>query len=258
MASRCNACKDGLRYQHAVQAAFQPILDLGRETVFAYEALIRGPAGEGAASVLSQVKQADVYSFDQACRVTAIRDAVAAGIVDTGARLSINFLPNAVYSPKACIQLTLNTANATGFPPERLIFEFTENESLDSAHVANIVAAYRELGFLTALDDFGAGHAGLGLLADLQTDLVKIDMGLVRDCDRDPRRRVILESLVRLMRRLHIDLVAEGVETEDELAVLKLLGVRYVQGYLFGQPEIGRLAPFPDWLRRPVRRRASA
>jgi EAL domain-containing protein (putative c-di-GMP-specific phosphodiesterase class I) len=258
MASRCNACKDGLRYQHAVQAAFQPILDLDQECVFAYEALIRGPAGEGAASVLAQVQEAEIYSFDQACRVTAIRAAVAAGIVDTGARLSINFLPNAVYSPMACIQLTLSTARATGFPAERLIFEFTENEALDSAHVASIVAAYRELGFLTALDDFGAGHAGLGLLADLETDLVKIDMALIRGCDRDPRRRIILESLIRLMRRLHIDLIAEGVESEDELAVLKLLGVRYVQGYLFGRPEIGRLLPFPDWLRRSTWQRATA
>ena len=60
------------------------------------------------------------------------------------------------------------------------------------------------------------------------------------------------------MRRLHIDLIAEGVESEDELAVLKLLGVRYVQGYLFGQPEIGRLLPFPDWLRRSTRQRATA
>jgi EAL domain-containing protein (putative c-di-GMP-specific phosphodiesterase class I) len=204
------------------------------------------------------VKEAEVYSFDQACRVAAIRDAVTAGIVETGARLSINFLPNAVYSPKACIQLTLSTAKATGFPAERLIFEFTENESLDSAHVANIVAAYRELGFLTALDDFGAGHAGLGLLADLETDLIKIDMALVHGCDRDPRRRVILESLVRLTRRLNVTLIAEGVETEDELAVLKLLGVRYVQGFLFGQPEIGCLLPFPEWLRRPARRRATA
>jgi EAL domain-containing protein (putative c-di-GMP-specific phosphodiesterase class I) len=256
--SLCTACKDGKTYPAAVQAAFHPILDLDRESVFAYEALVRGPAGEGAAIVLAQVKDHEIYSFDQACRVAAIRDAVASGIVDTGARLSINFLPNAVYSPKACIQLTLRTARETGFPAERLIFEFTENETLDSAHVANIVAAYRQLGFLTAIDDFGAGHAGLGLLADLETDLVKIDMALVQGCDRDPRRRAILESLVRLMRRLQVTLIAEGVETEAELATLRLLGVRYVQGFLFGEPEIGRLAPYPEWLRDPVRKQARA
>jgi EAL domain-containing protein (putative c-di-GMP-specific phosphodiesterase class I) len=255
MTSRCSACLEGQSFPLAVKAAFHPILDLESESVFAYEALIRGPAGEGAAFVLGQVQDGEVYSFDQACRVAAIRDAVAAGIVETGARLSINFLPNAVYSPKACIQLTLRTAREAGFPAERLIFEFTENETLDSAHVAKIVAAYRELGFLTAIDDFGAGHSGLGLLADLETDIVKLDMALVQGCDRDPRRRTILETLVRLMRRLRISLIAEGVETEEELAVLRLLGVRYAQGFLFGQPEIGRLLPYPDWLRRPMRRR---
>ena len=257
MGSRCNACREGRSFPLAVQAAFHPILDLQEECVFAYEALIRGSEGEGAASVLSQVSASDVYSFDQACRVAAIRDSVEAGIVETGARLSINFLPNAVYSPKACIQLTLRTAAATGFPADRLIFEFTENEALDSAHVAGIVAAYRELGFMTAIDDFGAGHAGMGLLADLSTECVKLDMALIRDCDADRRRRIILEALVRLMQRLNMILIAEGVETDAELATLQLLGVRYVQGFLFGQPALRALAPFPDWLRRSQRKSAA-
>lgn len=255
MVDRCNACREGQSFPLAVQAAFHPILDLQEERVFAYEALIRGPAGEGAASVLSQVSAKDVYSFDQACRVAAIRDSVSAGIVATDARLSINFLPNAVYSPKACIQLTLRTAAATGFPAERLIFEFTENETLNSVHVASIVAAYRELGFMTAIDDFGAGHAGMGLLADLATECVKLDMALVRGCDADPRRRLILEALVRLAQRLGTMLIAEGVETEAELATLQLLGVRYVQGFLFGEPRLRALDPYPDWLRRTSRPR---
>lgn len=250
MPGSCDACREGRTFPLAAQAAFHPILDLQDECVFAYEALIRGPAGEGAASVLAHVGAEDTYRFDQACRVTAIRDAVAAGIVESGARLSINFLPNAVYSPQACIQLTLRTARETGFPADRLIFEFTENETLDSKHVAAIVAAYRKLGFLTAIDDFGAGHARLGLLADLSTDLVKLDMALVRGCDRDPRRRLIIEHLVSLARRLALTLIAEGVETESELACLRLLGIRYVQGFLFGEPRLKELTPYPEWLRQ--------
>ncbi|MCW3798133.1 EAL domain-containing protein [Sphingomonas sp. BN140010] len=252
----CEACKDGKAFPLPTRAAFQPILDLQEERVFAYEALIRGIDGQSAAFVLQQVGDEQVYSFDQACRVTAIRDAVAAGIIGTGAKLSINFMPNAVYSPKACIQLTLKTARENGFPQDRLIFEFTENEKLDVAHIRNIVAAYRELGFTTAIDDFGAGHAGLNLLADLQTDMVKVDMDLIRGIDRDSRRRAILESLVQLLRRLGTEIVAEGVETEEELAVLRLFGIRFVQGYLFGKPALGTLQPYPDRLRRgAVRRR---
>ena len=138
--------------------AFQPIVDVHDGVPFAYEALVRGPAGEGAASVLSQLSDNNRYAFDQQCRVKAIETAAAVGLIGTGARLSINFLPNAVYSPAACIQLTLKTAKKVLFPTDRLIFEFTENEEMvDPTHVANIIATYQKMGFGTALDDFGAG-----------------------------------------------------------------------------------------------------
>src|SRR5438067_2453556 len=124
--------------------AFQPIVDMSSGLPFAFEALVRGPGGEGAAEVLAKVTPENRYAFDQRCRVKAIETAVQAGILDTPARLSINFLPNAVYSPKACIQLTLKTAAATGLPTNRLIFEFTEQEEMaDPGHVANIVATYQ-------------------------------------------------------------------------------------------------------------------
>ena len=164
--------------------AFQPIVDIVDGSPFAYEALVRGPSGESALSVLSQVSDANRYAFDQQCRVKAIETAAKAGLIDTPARLSINFLPNAVYSPAACIQLTLKTARATDFPTDRLIFEFTENEEMtDPDHVAGIIATYQKMGFGTALDDFGAGHAGLNLLARFQPDIIKLDMELIRGLD---------------------------------------------------------------------------
>lgn len=90
--------------------AFQPIMDCDTGLPFAFEALVRGSNGEGAAEVLSQVTPENRYAFDQQCRIAAIEGAVASGILETSAKLSINFLPNAVYSPVACIQLTLRTA----------------------------------------------------------------------------------------------------------------------------------------------------
>jgi EAL domain-containing protein (putative c-di-GMP-specific phosphodiesterase class I) len=177
------------------------------------------------------------YAFDQQCRVKAIETAARAGILEGPARLSINFLPNAVYSPKACIQLTLRTARETGFPTDRLIFEFTEQEEMsDTEHVANIVATYQAMGFGTALDDFGAGHAGLGLLARFQPDHIKLDMELVRGIDSSLPRRVIVEGIVRMCAALGITLIAEGIETEAELAALRSLGIRYVQGFLLARP----------------------
>ena len=225
--------------------AFQPIVDIETGRAWAYEALVRGPNGEGAGEVLAAVTPENRYAFDQQCRVAAITQAVEAGIVGTGARLSINFLPNAVYSPVACIQLTLKTAAAVGFPADRLIFEFTENEEMvDSRHVANIVDTYRRMGFSTALDDFGAGHAGIALLSRFQTDIVKLDMALIRDLDTSLPRRMIVEGLVRMFERMGIVVVAEGIETVGEYEALRSIGVRHMQGYLLARPGYRSLPPF--------------
>lgn len=227
-----------------IAMAFQPIVDCETGLPFAFEALVRGSKGESAADVLALVTPENRYAFDQQCRVAAIEGAVAAGILDTDAKLSINFLPNAVYSPVACIQLTLKTARATGFPTDRLIFEFTENEEMaDTDHIKNIVASYRKMGFATAIDDFGAGYAGLGLLAKFQPDLIKLDMELIRAIDSSMPRRLIVESVVRLCEKFGIVVVAEGVETVAEYDTLRGLGVRYIQGYLLARPDFQALPP---------------
>lgn len=231
-------------HEFDISMAFQPIVDVETGKPFAFEALVRGGNGEGAAEVLASVSDERRYAFDQKCRVAAIEGAVAAGILDTGACLSINFLPNAVYSPLACIQLTLKTALATGFPTERLIFEFTENEEMiDSDHVRSIIEAYQKLGFGTAIDDFGAGHAGLGLLAKFQTDYLKLDMALIRDLDHSRPQRLVVEGVVRIAQSLGIGVIAEGIETVAEFAALRKMGVRYIQGYLLARPEFESLPP---------------
>lgn len=231
----CQGCRSEAE-TFAIAMAFQPIVDSETGKPFAFEALVRGSQGESAAEVLARVTAENRYAFDQQCRVAAIEGAVAAGILDTDAKLSINFLPNAVYSPVACIQLTLKTARATGFPTDRLIFEFTENEEMADTHIGNIVESYRQMGFATALDDFGAGYAGLGLLAKFQPDLIKLDMELIRAIDTSMPRRMIVESMVRLCTKLGIVLIAEGIETVAEYDALRTLGVRYIQGYLLARP----------------------
>lgn len=239
----CQGCR-APEHEFGIAMAFQPIVDADTGEVFAYEALVRGANGEGAAEVLAKVTEEKRYSFDQQCRVAAIEGAVEAGILDTSARLSINFLPNAVYSPLACIQLTLKTARQAGFPTERLIFEFTENEHMqDTEHVRNIVETYNKMGFGTALDDFGAGFAGLGLLTRIETDYLKLDMELIRAIDTSERKRIIVEGAVRVAQRLGITVIAEGIETRGEHDTLRLIGVRYMQGYYIAPPAFRALPP---------------
>ena len=225
--------------------AFQPIVNVETGNVYAYEALVRGPNGEGAATVLSQVTEANRYSFDQNCRVQAITLASRLGLVETGASLSINFLPNAVYSPAACIQLTLKTARDLKFPMDRLIFEVTEGEQVsDPQHLQNIAREYQRHGFQVALDDFGAGFANLNLLAELECSIVKLDMALTRNLHRRPRAEAIVRSATRLCRELGITAIAEGVETVQEFSLLRDCGLRLMQGYLLAKPAFEALPTF--------------
>ena len=229
--------------------AFQPIVDLETRRVFAYEALARGPQGQPSATVMEQITDENRYRFDQNCRVKALELAVKLDLAATGAKLAINFMPGAVYNPVACIQVTLHTARAVGFPLDRIIFEITESEKIvDRKHLLSIVDEYRRHGFTMAIDDFGAGYAGLNVMAEMRVEIVKLDMDLIRGIDRRPAARSIVQSMVELCRVLDTEVIAEGVETIQELATLRRCGVNLMQGYLFARPQFESLpeAVFPD------------
>ena len=242
MSTGCQGCRDGGGFTLPFSMAFQPIVDVVSGATFAHEALVRGPKGEGAYSILSAVDDTNRYAFDQQCRIRAIEMAAKLGLADDGACLSINFMPNAVYEPRACIRLTLDAATRTGFPLDRIIFEFTEAEKLDTVHLLNILKTYKAIGLQTAIDDFGAGYAGLQLLSQFQPDIVKIDMDLVRGVDAAPVKRSILRHTLRLLEELGITPVCEGVETAGELDVLQDLGVHLIQGYVLAKPSFESLA----------------
>ncbi len=245
MSIGCAGCRDGSSFPHAFSMAFQPIVDITTGKTFAQEALVRGLSGESAHSVLSQVTDQNRYGFDQACRTIAIEKASSLGLMGGDSYLSINFMPNAVYEPRACIRQTMLAAERTGVPPERLIFEFTEQEKIEVLHLQHIMSSYREFGFMTAIDDFGAGHSGLALLTKLQPDIVKIDMELVRDIDTEPVKRMVLGHVVNLLNDLGIQIVYEGVEMPAELAVIRDMGAKLVQGYLLARPAFEALVE-PD------------
>ncbi|EQD32683.1 diguanylate phosphodiesterase, partial [mine drainage metagenome] len=152
--------------------AFQPIVDSESGAIYAHEALVRPLGGGSAHEVLSRITDENRYAFDQACRVKAI---TLAAELKMRSLLSINFLPNAVYQPAACIRATLEAAARTGFPQQQIVFEVTEDEpSRDANHLMAIFTEYKRHGMRTAIDDFGAGHSGLNLLAQFQPDIIKI------------------------------------------------------------------------------------
>jgi len=235
----CGRCRDLPELPFEFTMAFQPIVDTRQSRVFGYEALVRGTQGEGAFQILSQVTEDLRYQFDQACRIKAIELGARLGIESF---LSINFLPNAVYEPKSCIQATLAAAGKYGFPCERIIFEVNESEPIDDpAHLGRIFSEYHSQGFTTAIDDFGAGHAGLNLLADFQPGIIKLDMALIRDIDTNKARQSIVRGIINTAREMNIQIIAEGVETQAELDTLRGLGIDLFQGFLLARPAVESL-----------------
>lgn len=239
----CAHCGDEAPLDFDFTMAFQPIVDTRNRSVFAYECLVRGIDGSGAPTILAKVNDQNRYTFDQKCRVTAVE---MASRLKVPCFLSINFLPNAVYQAATCIRATLAAAQRFNFPTDRLIFEITENERPDHAHIKNIVLEYRRQGFMTALDDFGAGYSGLNLLAEFQPDIIKLDMALLRGIDQDRVRQSIVAGVVRICRQLDIEVIAEGIEQVGELRTLQSFGVYLFQGYLLARPGFESL-PAVHW-----------
>jgi EAL domain-containing protein (putative c-di-GMP-specific phosphodiesterase class I) len=244
---RCGACADGIAAPFPFTMAFQPIVDVKARTVFAYEALVRGPGGEGAMSVLEKVTVGNRYAFDQSCRITAIRLAAELGVPQSDAYLSINFIPGAMYEPRNCIRATLAAARRYDFRLDRLIFEVTEGEEVtDKEKLREIFDEYHRQGFLTAIDDFGAGYSGLNLLKDFQPHLIKLDMEMIRNIHQAPAQQAIVHAVIAMCRDMRIRLIAEGVETLEEYRYLHELGIRLYQGYLFARPAFEAL-PTVAW-----------
>ena len=230
----CRDCQDNNELEFDFTMAFQPIINCRTQTIFGYEALVRGVNKESAYSIISQVTDENKYIFDQQCRIKAIS---LAAKLKLDSMLSINFLPNAVYQPERCIRTTLEAAKKYDFPTKNIMFEFTEVEKInDAEHVKRIVEYYKSLGFKTAIDDFGSGYAGLNLLADFQTDLIKIDMELIRNINSTPARKAIVTHCLSMFEDMNITALAEGIETYEEYVWLKNAGVELMQGYLFAKP----------------------
>jgi EAL domain-containing protein (putative c-di-GMP-specific phosphodiesterase class I) len=230
----CTNCSHEGALDFDFTMAFQPIINCKTHQVYGYEALVRGLNNESAFSIISKVNDENRYLFDQLCRVKAI---ALASKLKLESMLSINFLPNAIYKPERCIRTTLDAAEKYNFPTDRIMFEFTEVEKItDTEFIRSIVEYYNKSGFVTAIDDFGSGYSGLGLLADFQTNIVKFDIHLIRNIDQDKSRQAIIKNCLNLFKDLNITPLAEGIETKEEMLWLSGSGIELMQGYLFAKP----------------------
>lgn len=224
------------------QFALQPIIDARGHTVASLEALIRSNSGGSPEQVFEGMTPQQRYEFDLACKTHAF---ALASRLDLGTcKISVNLLPMSLTAVPDAVARLGGLIAANGLSPHQVTVEITEEEAIshfDAFRVA--LKQLRELGVSIAIDDFGAGFAGLSLLSKFQPDSLKIDRVIVDGIYHDGPRQAIVRAIVECCRAMGITTVAEGVETAEDWCWLEAAGVDLFQGYLFARPTLNGVAP---------------
>ncbi|GAB3571326.1 hypothetical protein GCM10027405_37260 [Arthrobacter alkaliphilus] len=214
--------------------AFQPIRRLGTGCVIGVEALTRF-SGSQALSPEARFMEAASIGLDIELEILALRTALT-----TAARLPSELYISANLSPRACLDPRLAAAIVdSAVPPRRIVLEVTERQEVgDYAPLAAALAPLRRAGLRIAVDDAGAGFASMRHILQLKPDLIKLDREIIAGIDGDPAQRALGAAMVGFACEIGAVLVAEGIETEAELAAVTKLGMTAAQGYLLGRPSL--------------------
>ncbi len=256
--------------RRALTAVFQPIVDFDGGSILGYEGLIRGPAGsplESPGALFAQAAREGLsvrleHAAAQACM------AAFAGLQCEG-KLFLNFSADALVALGDTREHTIAWLEQHGLSAERIVLELTEQcEIADVRSFAPAVAALRETGIQFALDDYGTANASMNLWVRLQPDVVKIDRFFIDDIANDPLKFEAVRAMQHFAGASGAKLVAEGIENEADLIVVRDMGIALGQGFFFGRPQAraprkleqaahealgaGHIAVFPGATRTPV------
>lgn len=234
----------GLMRSNRLDCVFQPIVSLRDGSIYSHEALIRGPQDTSFhtpdALLAAAARESLNIEFESACVIAAL-DRWGA-LFQTG-RLFVNISAEVLVQVlKHCGRDALmELIGDFGVLPRMLVLEITEHERVtDMDYLASVVAEIRTTGVSLALDDFGDGRSSLRLWSQLKPEIVKIDKYFTKDISQHADKLKTIQALQQIAAIFDTSLVAEGIETEDDLRVLRDLGIAYGQGYLLGRP-----APLP-------------
>ncbi|NBB93693.1 MAG: EAL domain-containing protein [Gammaproteobacteria bacterium] len=219
-----------------IRFAFQPLVDETTGRSFGHEALVRGCSGESPAQIIASVRPENLFYFDQACRLGAIREASRIGLEGD---LHINCTEVDPDNLEAALESTALAVDESRFRPEQIVLEFGSLERLGNPRqLAEVRGRANAYGFRVAADNFGAGEAGLKRLAVFRPEYVKLDHELITGIHGSLRRQAIVLGVLASCRVLGIEAIAAGVEREAEIDWLRQAGVERFQGYYFGRPEL--------------------
>ncbi|MFJ2340207.1 bifunctional diguanylate cyclase/phosphodiesterase [Pseudomonas protegens] len=225
--------------QSGLHSLFQPIISLSERRILGYEALSRGPSNSplhSPVALFAVARQAGRLSeLEIACRQSACK------------RFSEQQLPGKLFlnvSPESLLEAahqpgrTLQLLEDFGIPPSQVVIELTEQTPIDDLQLLqNALHHYRDMGFSIALDDLGAGYSSLRLWSELRPDYVKIDRHFIDGIHQDALKREFVGSILQIAKASRAQVIAEGIELTEELAVLTEMGVDLVQGYLLCRPQ---------------------
>jgi len=217
---------------------YQPIVRLGDGSVFGYEALSCGPDGDvfqNPEMLFSFAEETDqIVDLERLCRGESVRGSTR---LPRGHKLFLNCSAHGIGDVEGLSTQLVAQAQAAGLRPSDVVLEITERVAVTAWNdFRKRIDDLREMGFGVAIDDMGAGYSSLHSVAEVQPDFLKFDIALVRDIHLSPIKRGLLESLVLLAERIDSQVIAEGVEKEEEFETLRGMNVPFGQGYLFSPP----------------------
>lgn len=221
-----------------ISTVYQPIASLVDGTIMGYEALSRGPLGSPLQSPNKLFEAAKnnnrTWELELLCRIKAIERASS---LEKNKYLFINVDPHIFKDDKFKKGFTKDFLAEHNMSPEFIIFEITEKTCVEDYKSFKIALNnYVDQGYKIAIDDTGSGYSGLKMLTETKPHYVKIDMDIIRDVNKDTFKQALLECFVKLSEITNMKLIAEGIETEEELQTLIKLGVHAGQGYFLGRP----------------------
>ncbi|WP_047229656.1 bifunctional diguanylate cyclase/phosphodiesterase [Pseudomonas brassicacearum] len=225
--------------QSGLHSLFQPIICLSERRIVGYEALTRGPSNSPLHSpiaLLSVARQAGRLSeLELACRRSACQRFNEQKLPG---KLFLNVSPESLLEAAHQTGRTLQLLQDFGIPPSQVVIELTEQTPIDDFQLLQTALHhYRAMGFSIALDDLGAGYSSLRLWSELRPDYVKIDRHFIDGIHQDALKREFVGSILKIARASRAQVIAEGIELPEELAVLIEMGVDLVQGYLLARPQ---------------------
>lgn len=231
--------------EEKIYPVYQPIVSLRDGEILGYEALSRIQMQGALLNQEEMFRIAEeegcLWLLEELCRRKSLQNAVNK---KNGVKLFLNVDPNVIKDPLFREGMTHQYLKQYGFLSEDIVFEITERNSIeDMEGFSGVIEHYRSQVFQIAIDDFGDGYAGMNRICVLMPEYIKIDMKIIRDIDKDNLKKSLVESMIHFCEKENISLIAEGIETKEELQTLIKLGVHYGQGYylLRPQPELQQI-----------------